>query len=255
VTAETSKLQGVRTFPGATAVSAVSIYDWPAKDGNAGGTPHMHTASTEAYIVLEGTGRLETLDSRGFMSTDLAPGVVLWFTPGTVHRAINTSGDLKVLVLMLNAGLPEHGDAVMTFPPQHLVDVESYQAAASLPSKDADGGDAVAEDAARRRRDLALEGYLQLKEEVLTSGVAGLGEFHASAAKLVSGKATQWTGFLEQGAESQAALTREHLHSLELQESFFLQGAETRIGKRKTHRIYGMCGRIETWELSDNGQR
>ncbi|WP_307077745.1 hypothetical protein [Arthrobacter pascens] len=59
------------TFPGATAISAVSIYDWPARDGAAGGTPHLHTASTEAYIVLEGTGRLETLDSRGFASTDL----------------------------------------------------------------------------------------------------------------------------------------------------------------------------------------
>ena len=75
---------------------------------------------TEAYIVQEGTGRLETLDARGFTSTELAPGVVLWFTPGTVHRAINTSGDLKVLILMQNAGLPEHGDAVMTFPAQHL---------------------------------------------------------------------------------------------------------------------------------------
>jgi mannose-6-phosphate isomerase-like protein (cupin superfamily) len=243
------------TFPGATAVSAVSIYDWPSKDGAGGGTPHLHTASTEAYIVLEGTGRLETLDSRGFASTDLAPGVVLWFTPGTVHRAINTSGDLKVLVLMQNAGLPENGDAVMTFPAQHLADVESYQAAASLPSRDADGGDPVAEEAARRRRDLALEGYLELKEGVLRSGVAALAGFHAAAAKLVGHKTAQWTGFLGQGAEYQAELTRQHLHSLESKESFFLQQGQTRIGERKTRRIYGMCGRIETWELSDSGRR
>ena len=243
------------TFPGATAVSAVSIYDWPSKDGAGGGTPHLHTASTEAYIVLEGTGRLETLDSRGFASTDLAPGVVLWFTPGTVHRAINTSGDLKVLVLMQNAGLPENGDAVMTFPAEHLVDVETYRAAASLPSEDADGGDPVAEEAARRRRDLALEGYFQLKQEVLRSGVAALAEFHAAAAKLVSGNTVKWAGFLEQGAAAQAELTKEHLRSLELKESFFLQESATRMGERKTRRIYGMCGRIETWELSDNSQR
>jgi mannose-6-phosphate isomerase-like protein (cupin superfamily) len=243
------------TFPGATAISAVSIYDWPTSDGAAGGTPHLHTASTEAYIVLAGTGRLETLDSRGFNSTDLTPGVVLWFTPGTVHRAINTSGDLKVLVLMQNAGLPENGDAVMTFPPQHLADVESYEAAASLPSRDADGGDPAAEGAARRRRDLALEGYLELKEGVLRSGVAALAEFHAAAAKLVGRNTAQWAAFLDQGAEYQADLTRRHLHSLESQESFFLQQGETRMGKRKTRRIYGMCGRIETWELSDNGRR
>ncbi|WP_457965925.1 cupin domain-containing protein [Arthrobacter sp. D1-29] len=243
------------TFPGATAVSAVSIYNWPARDGAAGGTPHMHTASTEAYIVLEGTGRLETLDSRGFTSTDLAPGVVLWFTPGTVHRAINTSGDLKVLVLMQNAGLPENGDAVMTFPAEHLVDVESYRAAASLPSREADGGDPAAEEAVRRRRDLALEGYLQLKEAVLRSGVAGLADFHAAAANLVSGNTPTWTGFLEQGAAAQAALTKDHLLSLESKESFFLQESATRMGIRKPRRIYGMCGRIETWELSDNSQR
>jgi mannose-6-phosphate isomerase-like protein (cupin superfamily) len=240
------------TFPGATAISAVSIYNWPARDGAAGGTPHLHTASTEAYIVQEGTGRLETLDARGFTSTELAPGVVLWFTPGTVHRAINTSGDLKVLILMQNAGLPENGDAVMTFPAQHLADAESYRAAASLPSRDADGGDAAAEDAARRRRDLALEGYWQLKEAVLRSGVGALAGFHAAAAKIVGGNTAEWAGFLEQGAEAQAALTREHLHSLESQESFFLQRGETRMGERKTRRIYGMCGRIETWELSDN---
>lgn len=243
------------TFPGATAVSAVSIYDWPARDGTAGGTPHLHTASTEAYIVLQGTGRLETLDSRGFTSTDLEPGVVLWFTPGTVHRAINTSGDLKVLVLMQNAGLPENGDAVMTFPAQYLADMESYDSVASLPSRDADGGDPAAEEAARRRRDLALEGYFQLKEDVIRSGIAGLTDFHAAAAKLVSGYTATWAGFLEQGAAAQAELTKGHLRSLEFKESFFLQESATRMGERKTRRIYGMCGRIETWELSDNGQR
>src|SRR3954447_7034741 len=107
-------------FPGATAVSEVSIYDWPAADGAAGGTPHLHTASAEAYVVQQGRGRLETLDSGGFNTIALEPGVVLWFTPGTIHRAINNSGDLRVLVVMQNAGLPENGDAVMTFPAEHL---------------------------------------------------------------------------------------------------------------------------------------
>jgi mannose-6-phosphate isomerase-like protein (cupin superfamily) len=114
------------TFPGATGLSEVTIYDWPGADGCAGGSPHMHTASTEAYVVLEGSGRLETLNSDGFTSSPLEPGAVLWFTPGTVHRAINDSGNLRVLVVMQNAGLPENGDAVMTFPPEHLADAEAY---------------------------------------------------------------------------------------------------------------------------------
>ncbi|MBT2513421.1 cupin domain-containing protein [Arthrobacter sp. ISL-30] len=245
---------GVTSFPGATGLSEVSIYSWPGGDGNAGGTPHMHTASTEAYVVLEGSGRLETLDSRGFTSTELTPGVVLWFTPGTVHRAINDSGDLKVLVVMQNAGLPEHGDAVMTFPPEHLVDAESYRSAAELPSKDADGGNLAAEAAARRRRDLALEGYFALKEAVLAEGPTALAGFHAAAARLVGDKTGAWSGILADGAELQAEVTRRQLSSLESEESFYLQDARITIGRRKTRRIYGMCGRIQTWELSENGQ-
>jgi hypothetical protein len=57
---------------------------------------------------------------------------------------------------------------------------------------------------------------------------------------------------LVQGAERQAATTRQQLQSLEIAESFYLQEARTTMGKRKTRRMYGMCGRIQTWELSDN---
>lgn len=239
------------SFPGATAVSEVSIYNWPGQDGAAGGSPHLHTASTEAYVVQEGTGRLETLDSRGFTSTTLAPGTVVWFTPGTVHRAINDSGNLKVLVIMQNAGLPENGDAVMTFPPEHLVDVDAYSRAAYLQAKDADGGDAAAEAAARRRRDLALEGYLQLKAAVQESGVSALADFHAAAARLVSGKTGTWRDYLAGGAAHQAEVTEAQLASLESTESFYLQDSRTTMGERKTRRIYGMCGRIQAWELSE----
>ncbi|MEV7660513.1 cupin domain-containing protein [Paenarthrobacter sp. NPDC089316] len=240
------------SFPGATAVSEVSIYDWPGLDGAAGGSPHLHTASTEAYVVQQGTGRLETLDSRGFTTTPLAPGTVVWFTPGTVHRAINDSGDLRVLVVMQNAGLPENGDAVMTFPPEHLKDVDAYARAAALPGgRNADAGDEAAEAAARRRRDLALEGYLELKAAVQSSGVGALASFHAAAARLVSGRTDVWRDYLAGGAERQAALTGRQLHSLKALESFYLQDARTTMGERKTRRIYGMCGRIQAWELSE----
>ncbi|WP_457948668.1 cupin domain-containing protein [Pseudarthrobacter sp. alpha12b] len=240
------------TFPGATGLSEISIYDWPGADGAAGGTPHVHTASTEAYVVLEGSGRLETLDSRGFNSTPLAPGVVLWFTPGTVHRAINDSGDLKILVVMQNAGLPEHGDAVMTFPPEYLADSATYRRTAVLEHKDADAGLAAAEDAARRRRDLALKGYFALKQAVLDAGPAGLEAFHAAAARLVSDRTSTWAELLAGGAARQAELTREQLASLDTAESIYLAKARTTMGKRENRRIYGMCGRIQTWELSDN---
>ena len=35
---------------------------------------------------------------------------------------------------MQNAGLPEHGDAVLTFPPEILADPDAYARAATLPS-------------------------------------------------------------------------------------------------------------------------
>jgi hypothetical protein len=169
---------------------------------------------------------------------------VLWFTPGTVHRAINDSGDLVVLVVMQNAGLPENGDAVMTFPPGHLADAAAYRRVAALELTDA--------DAARRRRDLALEGYFALKEAVLETGPGALAGFHAAAARLVSSKTGRWAEFLADGAARQAETTREQLRSLDMAESFYLQEARTTMGKRKTRRMYGMCGRIQTWELSDN---
>jgi mannose-6-phosphate isomerase-like protein (cupin superfamily) len=240
------------TFPGATGLSEISIYDWPGADGAAGGSPHLHTASTEAYVVLQGAGRLETLDSRGFTSTPLVPGVVLWFTPGTVHRAINDSGDLRVLVVMQNAGLPEHGDAVMTFPPEYLADAARYRRAAALEHKDADAGLAEAEEAARRRRDLALEGYWSLKQAVLATGPAALADFHAAAARLVSHRTGTWADVLAAGAARQAEVTRQQLASLDLAESAYLGNARTTMGKRENRRTYGMCGRIQTWELSDN---
>ena len=240
------------TFPGATGLSEISIYDWPGADGAAGGSPHVHTASTEAYVVLEGAGRLETLDSRGFTSAPLVPGAVLWFTPGTVHRAINDSGDLRVLVVMQNAGLPEHGDAVMTFPSEHLGDGETYRRAAALEHKDADAGLAAGEEAARRRRDLALEGYFALKQDVLASGPEALAGFHAAAARLIAGRTRTWAHLLAGGAARQVEVTRQQLASLDTAESIYLAKARTTMGKRENRRIYGMCGRIQTWELSDN---
>ncbi len=104
-------------------------------------------------MVVSGAGRLQTLTTEGFSEQPLHPGDVVWFTPGTIHRAIN-DGDLQVLVLMQNSGLPEAGDAVLTFPPQHLRDRATYEAARDLTGPD---GTPSAERA-RRRRDLAVEG-------------------------------------------------------------------------------------------------
>ena len=109
-------------FPGGTALSGLAVYDWATEDGLCGGSPHLHTVCTEAYAVIGGTGSLQTLTRAGFQEVPLRAGSVVWFTPGTIHRAVNTDGSLRVLVVMANAGLPEAGEAVLTFPPEIVSD-------------------------------------------------------------------------------------------------------------------------------------
>src|SRR5437764_4808743 len=123
-------------FPGATGLTLLDVYDWPCPDGVRGGSAHIHLASTEGYLVLSGEGRLQTLGAEGFGEAPLRPGDCLWFTPGTVHRLVNHDGRLRILVIMQNAGLPEAGDAVLTFPPEVLADPDRYAAAASLAGGD-----------------------------------------------------------------------------------------------------------------------
>src|ERR1700756_1666952 len=166
-------LSAAAAFPGGTGVTVLDVYDWPAPDGLPGGSAHVPLASTEGYMVLWGAGRLQTLGERGYAETPLRPGECLWFTPGTIHRLVN-DGELRILVVMQNAGLPEHGDAVLTFPPHILADPAAYARAASLTSGDGDGDgdtrDEALAAAARRRASLAVEGYLALREQVADRG-------------------------------------------------------------------------------------
>ncbi|GHH69059.1 cupin domain-containing protein [Promicromonospora soli] len=211
-------------FPGGTSVSHLRVYDWPAPDAPGGsGSPHFHTASTEAYVTLAGRGRVQTLGPEGFAEHELAPGRIVWFGPGVIHRAVNDGG-LEVLVVMSNAGLPEAGDAVLTFPPEVLADPVAYRDAATLPvpsrgadrpspdrpspdllgpdllSADLDDVDVAgpAEDdpvvaaAARARRNLALVGFRALRVAVERDRAAAFDALYVAAAQLVAPRAAGW---------------------------------------------------------------
>lgn len=236
-------------FPGGTAVSQVRVYDWPTADDQAGGSPHLHTASTEGYVVLTGHGAVETLSSDGFRSTPLSPGTLLWFTPGTVHRLINTSGDLEILVVMQNAGLPEAGDAVFTYPPHVLADPREYARITTLPS----GADVTEEqlaDAARRRRDLAITGYLALKRAVADDGPTALAPLYRAAAALVQDKTADWRRLWQQRPLSQAQETGTHIDKLASGQADHLALARLRQGEVLAGpRRFGMCGRLQVWDL------
>jgi mannose-6-phosphate isomerase-like protein (cupin superfamily) len=259
-------------FPGATAITVLDVYDWVAPDGLPGGSAHVHLASTEGYVVASGAGRLQTLGERGYAETPLRPGDCLWFTPGTIHRLVN-EGDLRLFVVMQNAGLPEHGDAVLTFPPEILADPAAYARAATLPSApegaapagsaggadadgsaagDAAGGGGAGENgvaaAARRRASLAVEGYLALRERMLESGPGALDDFYAAALRLAGQRADDWRDRWQAGALATAELTGDHLDEIGAGVAGHLDAAGLwRIERPAEERSYGMCGRLTTY--------
>lgn len=230
-------------FPGGTAVSRLRVYDWPASDGRRGGSPHLHTSSTEGYVVLQGEGVLETLSGSGHAEHELVADRVLWFTPGTVHRLVNLSGDLEILVVMQNAGLPEAGDAVFTFPPDVLADPARYAAAAALPDAD----DAARAQAARQRRDLAIEGYLTLREQVQADGPAAMDALYQAAVALVEARVGDWRSIWQERPLASAVATGDHLDVLASGESYHLAASAVHMAPvRPTS--FGMCGYLRTWD-------
>lgn len=230
---------GTPPFPGGIGVSHLKVYGSESVDGLAGGTPHCHTACTEAYAVVAGRGRVITLGGDGPQETWLEPGTFAWFTPGTIHRLVNDSGDLEILVLMANAGLPEAGDMVITFPDPILADADRYAAAATLPleSQTTAGDDA----AVRARRDLAVEGLAELLE----AGPSALARFHRRAAELVSPQVPRWQAIWEAGPLAAVQATGEHLAELAAGSSAHLrQGGVHVLPPPPGERRYGCCGTL-----------
>ena len=261
-------------FPGGTSVSRLSVYDWPTTDGAGragGGTPHLHLVSDEGYVVLSGAGSVQTLGPDGYAEHPLTAGTLLWFQPGVVHRLVN-DGDLEILVVMSNAGLPEAGDAVMTFPADVLADAERCAAAATLPAVPSDGtatapgadvattgspatgsptADTATAHAARARRDLAVEGFTVLRERVLAEGPdVPMGELYDAAARLVRGAVPGWQATWDSTVRTATDRTADALAALAVGTAPHLRDAATASTQpRPGPPRYGMCGRLRTWEL------
>lgn len=183
-------------LPGGTSVSHVRVYDSVGPDGLAGGTPHLHTACTEAYLVIAGEGSVQTLSGEGFAESPLTTGTVAWFPPGTVHRLVNGDGRLELFVVMSNAGLPGAGDLVLAVAPELLSDVDAYREVAALPddARTTDGDPAPAQ----QRRDAAVRGFAHWRAEVeRLGGVEGLTPLYRAAANLVATPAAGWKALVD----------------------------------------------------------
>jgi mannose-6-phosphate isomerase-like protein (cupin superfamily) len=229
-------------FPGGTAVTHLTVYDWPGPDGLVGGSAHVHLACTEGYVVLGGAGRVQTLSTDGFAETPLRPMTVAWFSPGVVHRLVNEGG-LQILAVMQNGGLPEAGDSVLTFPPDYLAEPEAYRAVASPGG----GGPQAAEECARRRQYLAVEGFLLLREHVERQGPPALEEFYAAAAALVRGRIQAWDSIWRQGPLAAAQRSGEHLEALAAGRHEHLRQGRLSVLSPPDRRSYGMCGRLAAY--------
>jgi mannose-6-phosphate isomerase-like protein (cupin superfamily) len=230
-------------LPGGIGVSLLKVYDTTAPDGLVGGTPHVHLACSEGYYVISGTGAVQTLNPKGFTETPLAAGTVVWFDPGTIHRLVNR-GELQILTLMSNSGLPEAGDAVLTFGPEHLTDRETYLAAHTLTGE---GDERTA--AAMRRRDLALHGFLALRAAYDADGPAALDAFYESAVAIVRPQVADWRRRWEAGAKRLADETGQALDALAAGTAPHVQQAELHgfPGPTDTGR-HGMCGRLDVYD-------
>jgi hypothetical protein len=235
-------------LPGGISVSRLRVYDWPASDGLHGGSPHLHTLSMEGYVVVAGHGAVETLNSQGLLHTKLSPGTVVWFTPGTVHRLVNGDGELDILTLMSNAGLPEAGDAVLTFPFETLRNPDRYRECAALPT----GADAEAmAEAARRRRDLALQGFEELKSCAEDDLEGTLHDLYSAAAALVEPHVDRWRGIIAAGPGAQLDATAAGLASLASGDPRHLLTSGIRSLRPDAEQRWGMCGRLTVWPITD----
>jgi hypothetical protein len=103
--------------------------------------------------------------------------------------------------------------------------------------------------AARARRDLALEGYLALRESVEAKGPAALEPLYAAAARLVAGRADGWRDLWTTTVARAASDTDHALDALAGAGTVghLMGGAVAAADAHPGPRHYGMCGRLRVW--------
>jgi mannose-6-phosphate isomerase-like protein (cupin superfamily) len=227
-------------MPGATLVTRLRVYDTLAPDGQRGGTPHVHFLCTEMYFVLAGRGAVELIDAQGFRTVPLQPHTALTFSPGTVHRLINPEGDLELLVVMQNSGLPERGDNVVCFGETILNSDEAYAAAMKVAS--------FAE--AYRRRDRGVEGFLGLKAAFAEGAEVGrqaLGRFYRLASDRTATLRPTWQTIIENGALAEARTSLGRVAALQRDDLSYLTGAQSFAAQAGDYETPGFCGALNRY--------
>lgn len=229
-------------LPGGVALTHLRVYDSVAPDGLRGGSAHVHFTCTEAYYVLKGRGQVQTLSFQGFEESTLEPGGVVWFSPGVVHRLVN-EGDLEILVVMQNAGLPEAGDFVLAFEPEELQDPDRYAELAALSSH----GEVYTsnDEAAKRRRDRSIMGFSLWRARFEAEGPSALDEFYRLGLAIVKPKMERWRDIWQDAPLLAANQTGKQLGALQVGDIAHLRkGTISTLPAPDENRKWGMCGTL-----------
>jgi mannose-6-phosphate isomerase-like protein (cupin superfamily) len=227
-------------MPGATLVTRLKVYDTVTPDGQIGGTPHIHLMCTEMYYVLSGSGAIELLDMNGFSRVEVGPDSALVFSPGTIHRLINPHGDLLVLVIMQNSGLPERGDNVVSFTEEWMVHDGRYNEAMMIQSV----------EEAHRRRDRGVKGFLQLKaafEESPDAGQRALQRFYDLSNERTANLRAEWARIIKEGSLAAAETSLDNLKALEDGRTDFLKDAQNHLIQPGDFNKLGFCGELNRY--------
>ena len=169
----------------------------------------------------------------------------MWFTAGTIHRLVNR-GELEILVLMADAGLPEAGDLVITFPSEIVNDAGAYAMSAALPEDDrTTAGPGLS---ARRRRDLAVPTFLDLVTATERGDAEPLRAFHESAAALVRPRLGEFEKLWHDGPLAAVERTEQQLAALAKGSSAQLATASVHaMPVPEAERRLGCCGTLGTY--------
>lgn len=232
-------MTSVLRMPGSNLMSRLRVYDTPTPDGQIGGTPHVHLVCTEMYYVLSGRGAVEIIDKDGYSCVPLEPDDALLFSAGTIHRLINPNGDLEILVIMQNSGLPERGDNVVTFPEAYLSTDETYAEAMRVTTI----------DEAYQRRDRGVEGFTALKaafDRSREAGQAALAEFYTYAEARTASRRPEWQTLIKNGALAAATESLGQLQQLAKHDTGYLNENQYTLITGSDNKL-GFCGHLNRY--------
>jgi hypothetical protein len=192
------------------------------------------------YFVLRGSGFVEMIDSSGFSRVELKEHSALVFSPGTIHRLVNPKGDMEILVVMANSGLPERGDNVVTFKKDILLDPALFKAAIKVET----------ETDAKRRRNEGVEGFLELKaafDHSPQDGRQALEEFYQLAIDRTAFARADWRDIVTDGALSEVRASMNQLNQLDNVTTRYLYDAQHHVIHPSAYSKLGFCGHLNRY--------